>query len=311
VLTELARQELQRLALGRPAAIAIGVFDGVHRGHQHLIGRLRALAEARGLASIVLTFHPAPVSVLRPEVRLSYITGLEERLRLLRDLGVDEVGRLTFTSDLAQVSAHDFVAGLRQELDVRLIVGGNDLALGRGREGTVAWLREHGPRLGVGVETIEFLAAEGRKMGSSGIREALAQGDVRTAGMLLGRPFSLHGPVVRGAQRGRTIGFPTANIAVGADLAVPAFGVYVTRAVVGELSHPAVTNIGRRPTFDDGAPSIETHILDFDADLYDRELRIELLDRLRGEQKFSGVPELVAQIRRDVDDARAYFAPKP
>jgi riboflavin kinase/FMN adenylyltransferase len=308
VLTELARQELQRVALGRPVAVTIGVFDGVHLGHAHLISRLRALADQRGLASVVLTFHPAPVSVLRPDVRLSYITTLEERLRLLRDLGVDEVGRLTFTSDLAQVSAHDFVAGLRQELDVRLILGGDDLALGRAREGTVAWLREHGPALGVETETVAFMAADGRKMGSSGIREALAHGDVEMAARLLGRPFSLHGPVVRGAQRGRMIGFPTANIAVGADLAVPAFGVYVTRALIGEVGHHAVTNIGRRPTFDDGRPSIETHILDFDADLYDRELRIELLARLRGEHKFNGVAELVAQIAKDVEATRSYFA---
>jgi riboflavin kinase / FMN adenylyltransferase len=308
VLTELARQELQRVALGRPAAVAIGVFDGVHLGHRYLLGQLRTLAESRGLASVVLTFHPAPVSVLRPDIRLSYITTLEERLRLLRDLGVDEVGRLTFTSDLAQVSAHDFVAGLRQELDARLLVGGSDLALGRAREGTVTWLREHGPALGVDVQTVDFMAEGGRKMGSSGIREALAQGDVETAARVLGRPFSLHGPVVHGAERGRTIGFPTANIAVGADLAVPAFGVYVTRAIVGEVSHQAVTNIGRRPTFDDGTPSIETHLLDFDADLYDQELRIELLARLRGEQKFSGVQELVAQIGKDVQAARAYFA---
>jgi riboflavin kinase/FMN adenylyltransferase len=308
MLTDLARQELQRVAPGRPTAVTIGVFDGVHRGHQHLISRLRTMSEARGLASVVLTFHPAPVSVLRPEVRLSYITTLEERLRLLRDLGVDEVGRLTFTSELAQVSAHDFVAGLREELDVRLVIGGPDLSVGRAREGNVAWLQARGEALGIGVETVEYLAEGNRKMGSSGIREALAQGDVERAGRLLGRPFALHGPVVHGAHRGRTIGFPTANIAVGADLAVPAFGVYVTRAVSGEVSYPSVTNIGRRPTFDDGPPSVETHLLDFDGDLYERELRIELLVRLRGEQKFSGKDALVAQIARDVESARRFFA---
>lgn len=307
MLTDLARQELQRMTLRRPTAVTIGVFDGVHRGHQFLIGRLTALAEARGLASVVLTFHPAPVSVLRPEIRLRYITTLEERLQLLRRLGVDDVGRLTFTSELAQVSAHDFLLGLREELDARLIVGGRDLALGRAREGTIDWLRAHGPALGIEVETVEHLVEGGRKMGSSAIREALAQGDVETAGAMLGRPFALHGPVVHGAHRGRQIGFPTANLAVGADLAVPAFGVYVARAVIGEVSHPAVTNIGRRPTFDDGPPSIETHILDFTANLYERELRIELLARLRGEQKFAGVDALVAQIQQDVQAVRRYF----
>ncbi len=311
MLTDLARLELRQVAPGRPSAVTLGVFDGVHLGHQHLINELHRLARARGLASVVLTFHPAPVSVLRPEVRLQYITTLEERLRLLRALGVDQVGRLTFTSELAQVSAQDFLKGLRDELDVRLIVGGPDLAIGRGREGTVEWLRRHGPALGVDVATVEFLSDAGRKMGSSTIREALQVGDVVTAGRLLGRPFALHGPVVRGAQRGRSLGFPTANIAVGADLAIPAFGVYVSRVYVGETAYPAVTNIGRRPTFDDGPPTVEPHLLDFDGDLYDQELRVELLARLRGEQKFSGVEELVAQIRRDVAAARAYFASQP
>lgn len=308
MLTDLARQELRRVAPGGPVALTIGVFDGVHRGHQFLIGRLRELAAARGLASVVLTFHPAPISVLRPDVRLSYITTLEERLRLLREQGVDAVGRLTFTSELAQVSAHDFIAGLREELDLRLIVGGPDLSVGRAREGTVAWLREHGPALGYGVETVEFVADGARKMGSSGIREALAQGDVEAAARVLGRSYSLRGPVVHGDHRGRTIGFPTANLGIAADLAIPAFGVYVTRASVGEARYRAVTNIGMRPTFATTAPpSVETHILDFDADIYDRELRIELLTRLRGEQKFAGVEALLGQIARDVAAARDYF----
>jgi riboflavin kinase/FMN adenylyltransferase len=307
MLTELARQELRRVATGQPAAVTIGVFDGVHLGHQALIRHLHAAAKAHGLSSIVLTFHPSPISVLRPDITVRYITSLEERLRLLRELGVDEVGRLTFTSELAQVSAHDFVAGLREELDLRLLVGGPDLSLGRAREGTVEWLRAHGAEMGFEVETVPFLADGDHKMGSSGIRDALGRGDVEAAARLLGRPFSLHGPVVHGAHRGKSIGFPTANIAVGADLVIPAFGVYVTRAHAGETVYPAVTNIGRRPTFDDGAPSVETYLLDVDVDLYGHDLRIDLLARLRGEQKFSGVDALLAQIRHDVAAARAYF----
>lgn len=308
MLTDLARHELRRVAPGRPTALTIGVFDGVHRGHQHLIGRLRAAAAAADLASVVVTFHPAPISVLRPDIRLSYITTLEERLALLRAQGVDEVGRLTFTSDLAQVSARDFVSGLREELDMRLLIGGPDLAVGRAREGTVEWLRAFGAEHSFSVETVAHISDGGHKMGSSGIREALVAGDVETAGRLLGRPYAVHGPVVHGFQRGRTIGFPTANLAVAADLAIPAYGVYVTRAYLNERAYPAVTNIGRRPTFDDGPPSVETHLLDLDLDLYDQEMRIELLARLRGEQKFTGVEELFAQIGRDVAQARAYFA---
>lgn len=308
MLTDLARRELHAVSPGRPAAVCIGVFDGVHLGHQYLVERLRAAAEARGLASVVLTFHPTPVSVLRPDIRVSYITTLEDRLRLLAGLGVDRVGRLTFTPELAQVSARDFMAGLREEVALKLLVGGPDLSVGRAREGTVEWLRANGPALGFEVEVVSFLTDSDRKMGSSVIREALARGDVETAARMLGRPFNLRGPVVHGAHRGRSIGFPTANIAVAPDLAIPAFGVYVTRAYVGEARYDAVTNIGRRPTFDDGPPSVEPHILDFDGDLYGRELRIELLARLRGEQKFSGVDELLPQIRADVQAARTYFA---
>lgn len=306
MLTELAREELGAANPGRPCAVSIGVFDGVHLGHVHLVRELRRLAAGRGLASVILTFHPAPVSVLRPEVRLRYLTTLDERLDLLRALGVDEVARLTFTSDLAQVAAPDFISGLRDHLGMKLLVGGPDLALGRGREGTVSWLQGHGGALGVDVATVDFVADEGHKTGSSAIRAALAEGDVERAGRLLGRPVALHGPVVHGAQRGRTIGFPTANIAVASDLAVPAFGVYVTRSIIGEAVYPSVTNIGRRPTFDDGAPSIEPHLLDFSGDLYGQMMRLELLARLRGEQKFDGIDALVAQIRSDAEAARQW-----
>jgi riboflavin kinase/FMN adenylyltransferase len=308
MLTDLARQELRRIAPRQPCAVSIGVFDGVHRGHQHLIQHLRAVAHEHGLASVVLTFHPAPITVLRPEIRVRYITTLEERLQLLRDRGVDEVGSLTFTSDLAQVSAADFARGLRDELDLRFLVGGPDLTIGRAREGNVTWLRAHQPETGVAVETVSFLDDDGRKMGSSAIREALGEGDVETARRLLGRPFALHGPVVHGAHRGRTIGFPTANIAVAPDLVIPAFGVYATRVRVGEAIYAGATNIGRRPTFDDGVPSVEPHVLDFDGDLYGQTIRLEFVARLRGETKFASVDELKAQIGRDVQAARRALA---
>lgn len=306
VITALAREQFSRLAVGRPMAITIGVFDGVHLGHQALIRQLREQARARDLVGGVVTLHPSPITVIRPDVRVLYITSLEERIELIENLGVDAVSPLTFTSELAQVSARDFLTAMRDTLDMRLLVGGPDIALGRGREGNAAWLFEHAPALGVDVEIARFLDAGGQKVGSSGIREAVAHGEMERAAALLGRPFSLRGPVVQGVQRGRTIGFPTANIAVSADRVLPALGVYVTRAVLGEAAYPAVTNIGRRPTFDDGPPSVETHLLDFDHDLYGRDLKIELLHRLRGEMKFDGVDALVAQIGRDAGAARAY-----
>ena len=308
-MAALARDQFRQLAAGRPMAVTLGVFDGVHRGHQALIGRLVELASDRGLASAVITLHPAPITVIRPDVRVMYITSLEERIELLRSLGVDAVGPLTFTSELAQVSAADFVSVMRETLDMRLLVGGPDISIGRAREGNAQWLQEHAAGLGFALEIVHFLDEAGAKVGSSGIRDAVARGDMERAALLLGRPFSLRGPVIRGLERGRTIGFPTANIAVSADRVLPALGVYVTRAVVGESHYPAVTNIGIRPTFDDDQrPTIETHILDFEGDLYGKELKVEILHRLRGEHKFVDVAALVTQIAADVEAARRFHA---
>lgn len=305
----LAREELARIAPGRDAAVTIGKFDGVHRGHQHLIGRLIERARADGLASVVIVLYPNPITVLRPGTAVTYLTSLEERLELLRRLGPDRIGILPFTSEMAQLSARDFVSLLREELSMRLLYVGPDFALGRNREGTVGLLRRIGADLGFRVETAELLAQDGDKVGSSAIRQALAVGDVEEVARLLGRPFSLSGPVVAGAHRGAGLGFPTANIAIGRDRALPAFGIYVTRAFVRESQHRSCTNIGVRPTFDsEPQPTVETFILDFDDDIYGQELRIDLLHRLRDELKFDSVDALVDQMHRDITDARDYLA---
>jgi riboflavin kinase/FMN adenylyltransferase len=306
--SRLAREELRRASLGRPIALALGKFDGVHRGHQALIRYLREQAAARGLASGVVIFHPNPLTVLRPGTRATYLTSLDERIELLYGLALDMVAPVTFTSELAQSSAEEFARSLRDDVQMALLVGGPDLALGRGREGTAERMREFGARFGYELAIVPFESLDGGKVGSRAVRAALAQGDVGEAAKLLGRPFSLRGPVVRGAMRGRSLGFPTANIALGADRELPALGVYATRARVGEQSYDSVTNIGRRPTFDDGPPSVETFLLDFDADIYGYELQIDLVLMLRGETKFAGVEELKAQIGHDVTAARAVLS---
>ena len=304
----LAREELARIAPGRDAAVTIGKFDGVHRGHQHLIASLIERARAESLASVVIVLYPNPVTVLRPGTAVTYLTGLEERLELLRRLGSDSVGILPFTSEMAQLSARDFVSLLSEELSMRLLYIGPDFALGRNREGTVGALRKIGGELGFRVETADLLARDGEKVGSSAIRQALAVGDVEEVARLLGRTFSLQGPVVAGARRGAGLGFPTANIAIGRDRALPAFGVYVTRAFVRETEYRSCTNIGVRPTFDsEPRPTVEAFILDFDDDIYGEEVRIDLLHRLRDELKFDSVDDLVAQMRRDIEDTRDYF----
>ncbi len=307
----LAREELACIAPGREAAVTIGKFDGVHRGHQHLIARLIERARDEGLASVVIVLYPNPSTVLQPGSAVTYLTSLEERLELLRRLGPDSVGILPFTSELAQLSARDFGALLAEELSMRLLFVGPDFALGRNREGTVGALRKIGGDLGFRVETADLLARDGQKIGSSAVRQALAAGDAEEVARLLGRPFSLEGPVVAGAHRGAGLGFPTANIAIGRDRALPAFGVYVSRAFIRETEHQSCTNIGVRPTFDsEPRPTVEAFLLDFDDDIYGQEVRIDLLHRLRDELKFDSADELVAQMKRDIIDTREYFRGK-
>jgi riboflavin kinase/FMN adenylyltransferase len=305
----LSRDELKRHAAGRPAAITIGVFDGVHVGHCHLIDVLKARAGERTLASGIVTLHPSPIQVLRPEVKIAYLTSLEERIELLRSTGVDFVAPLTFTSEVAELSAFDFVELLHATLDMRFMLMGPDNAFGRGREGTPARIAEIADDLGFELEVLpRRLETPGGAVSATAVRGALATGDMHVVARLLGRPFAIRGPVVRGHERGRGIGFPTANIAVTPDRALPAFGVYVTRAHVAGRAYASATNIGVNPTFNDARPAIETYILDFEGDLYGRELRIEVLHRLRGEIKFSGVDALVAAIAADVQATRDYFA---
>ena len=306
--TQLARSELARASAGRPSAVTIGKFDGVHRGHQYLVRQLLEEARKRDLASVVVTMHPHPISVLRPGTPISYLCSLEERVELLQGLGVDQVAVLSFTSELAQLSYRDFVALIIDQLDMRLLLAGPDLALGRNREGNAEAIRSLALEKGFELTLVDLLSEDDAKVGSGAVREALAAGEMETVNRLLGRPFDLHGPVVRGAERGRTIGFPTANIAIGADLALPSFGVYITRAFLGESSYESITNIGQRPTFDEDRPTIETHILDFDADCYEQQLRIELLSRVRDEMKFDSVEALKTQIGIDAQTARDYFA---
>jgi riboflavin kinase/FMN adenylyltransferase len=233
---------------------------------------------------------------------------LEERVALLQSLGVDSVSVLSFSSELAQLSYYDFMALLVSELGLKLLVVGPDFAVGRDRKGDAAALQALGDDRGFEVVVAQMLAEDDAKVGSAAVRDALARGDMAVVQQLLGRAFALRGPVVRGAERGRTIGFPTANIAVAPDLALPPFGVYVTRAFLGESSYESVTNIGKRPTFDENRPTIEVHLFGFDGDCYEQEMRIDVLHRLRDEQRFDGVPALVAQIKRDVSNARSFFA---
>ncbi|MEZ4553206.1 MAG: bifunctional riboflavin kinase/FAD synthetase [Dehalococcoidia bacterium] len=305
----LVRDELRHAVTSGDHAITLGVFDGVHRGHQMLIERVRTEAAARGLGSGVVTFHPSPVTVLRPGTPFAYLTTLEQRVELLKETGVDWVSVVQFTSELSQVSAQDFARVLVEEARVRLIVVGEDFAVGRGREGTVPRLQEIGQDLGFEVIPVALLQHDpADAISSTRVRRALAEGDMPDVTRMLGRPYSIRGPVLHGDERGRSIGFPTLNIGVSADRALPPNGVYVTSAEVRGQAYRGTTNIGVQPTFEGTTRRVETHLLDFEGDAYGQVVRIDLLECLREERKFDGVDALVAQITRDVAATRSYFA---
>ena len=309
-MTELARWELRRAALGRPTAVTIGVFDGVHLGHQTVLKHVVDSANREGLASAAITFHPHPRQVLRPDLTTEYVTSLEDRLSLIMRTGLDGVATVSFTSEFAQTDAGDFVRLLVEEFNLARLIIGEDFALGRQRGGDPETLAALGQELGYEVEVIELLTNDATtKVSSTEVRNALGDGDVTLVSELLGRRFALHGPVVVGFERGRSIGFATANVAIGNDRAIPAPGVYATIAHLESGPMPSVTNIGMRPTFDDGGGlSIECHIIDFDADIYGTDLRVEFVQRLRGERKFDGIDALVEQIGNDRDTARDLLA---
>ncbi len=305
----LVREELRRGSTPSPHALSIGVFDGVHSGHRALVRRMLDEAKSRELTGGIVTFHPSPITVLRPELPVFYLESLEQRVELLGQLGVEFVTVVPFTSELAQVPAEEFANILVEDAGMRLLVVGENFSLGRDREGTPERLRDLGAALGFEVVVFPLVQDDGDRVSSTLVRDALAAGEMERVSSLLGRRYTLRGPVLHGDERGRSIGFPTLNLGVSPDRALPPNGVYVTRAALGNGRRlHGCTNIGTQPTFDGQERRVETHLLDFDGDLYGDVVSIELHRRLRDEQKFDGVEALVAQIQRDVEGTQAYFA---
>lgn len=300
--------------------VGIGVFDGVHRGHRHLLGRAVEHARARGAQSAVVTFDPRPREVLRPELPSEYLTTLDQRIQLIGDLGFDLVAVLKFSRDVAAIPAEEFVRILKDRYRMVELWVGQDFALGRGRGGTIPVLRDLGAQLGYTVHVVEPLVLEGEVVSSTLIHRKLVEGDVAAVKRLLGRLPAISGEVVAGAGRGRTINLPTANVAVPPRIALPANGVYAVRcqveAAAGAGSPSAastpeisgVANVGTRPTFDDGARTLEVHLLDFSASIYGQRLRVEFVERLRPERRFPSVEEFLSQVRQDVAAARAILS---
>lgn len=297
-------EELAQATPEQDSVLSIGVFDGVHRGHQHLIAKLTSEAQSAGHLAGVVTFRNHPDSIFRTDFTARYITSLEERISLIKNLGVDFVVPITFDVELAKVRAKDFAASLQQRLRMRGLVIGPDFAMGYKREGNVQMLSEIGSTMDFSVKEVNLLADHKEAVRSTNIREAITLGDMSTAADLLGRNFSITGLVVQGDQRGRELGYPTANIELTPSMAYPGNGIYATIAYVDGASHMAATSIGTRPTFDGVGRTIEAFFLDFDGNLYNKEVRLEFVRRLRDELKFDSIDALLEQMAKDVNEAR-------
>lgn len=287
------------------SVVTLGAFDGVHRGHQALIARAIAAAKAKQLPSIAYTFDPHPAKVLAPKVAPRTLTSVRERVRLLRHYGIDTVIVEPFDTAFASLSADEWVERyLVAHLHPAHVVVGFNFSYGKARGGNPEHLIAAGKKHGFTVEVIEPVVIEGMVVSSTRVREFLLEGNVEGAAILLGRPFAITGTVIKGDQRGRTIGFPTANVEPDHEL-LPEHGVYASRVDIGSGDAiDAVTNVGKRPTFGGKTVTVETFLLDWSGDLYGRALRVELIARLREERRFEGIDALKAQLAKDVENAR-------
>jgi riboflavin kinase/FMN adenylyltransferase len=288
--------------------ITIGNFDGVHIGHQALFHEVIERAEAVSGTSMAMTFEPHPLRLLKKENRPPLITLYEQKVELISKTGLDVLVVIPFTPEFASTGARDFVEGfLLKRLGVRVLVAGPDYSFGRGREGTVEYLRDLSKELGFELVVVPWIAAigpAGERISSTRVRELVMDGDMEQARRLLGRYYQVRGTVARGRDRGgRLLGFPTANLVLQDELC-PKQGVYATTVEWSGSLYPSVANIGYSPTFDDNQFTVEVHVLDFSENLYDAKIKVNFIERLRGEHKFSGIGELKEQIAKDIQKAR-------
>lgn len=294
-------------ARARGALVAIGNFDGVHQGHARLLGRLRARADAAGVPALALTFDPSPVAILRPDAAPAPLTWIDRRLDLMRQAGATEVGVFRTGPWLLGLTAREFFDRvLLGQLEARGLVEGPSFGFGRNRDGDAralaTWCAEHG----LDFEVVVATDVDGRIVSSSRIRQALNDGDAAEAARLLGRPHRIRGMITHGAGRGAGIGVPTANLD-DIDTLIPADGVYAVNVYLepGGRPHAAACNIGPNPTFGEQVRKVEAHLIDFQGDIYGRVVEADILARLRPTRRFAGLDDLLAQIRTDVEQARA------
>jgi riboflavin kinase/FMN adenylyltransferase len=294
--------------IARPTVLTLGVFDGLHLGHQLIMKTIVERARATGAVPTVLTFDPHPRALLHPESAPPLLQTFDQKIEALGVLGIEQTIVIRFDQNFAQIRAEDFLrAVIAERLHAKEVYLGCGFAFGHGREGNIELLRSVSQSLGFIADEVPELRLRGRRVSSSRIRELLQQGRVNLARRMLGRPYGVEGRVVRGAERGASLGFPTANIQPQ-NRVIPRTGVYVTAALIDGQWRRSVTNIGTRPTFgSDNESSVETFVLNWSGDLYGDVVRVRFLHRLREEKKFSSIDELKFQIERDAARAQDYF----
>lgn len=291
-----------------PCVLVLGMFDGVHRGHQALLMAGLALAQREHLPLHVCTFEPHPLRVLRPDSAPSLLTTLTERAQLMAGFGVDGLCVTSFTRAMANQPAEDFMADMAAIYQPRHVVCGFNFNFGRGGEGSGESLRRFGEAHGFGVTVVPEVTIGGATVSSTRIRGLLQKGDMREATRLLGHAYTLSGRVMDGKHIGRTMGYPTANVDIPAGKVLPAYGVYACWLFVEEKVYPAVVNVGRHPTLPEGNVTVEAYALDACLMLYGKKVRLAFLNYQRPERRFETVEDLKRQITQDAEDARAYFA---
>ena len=298
-------EELAGLTPQKGMLLTIGVFDGVHLGHKYLLSALVEQARLKDLISGVVTFKQHPQRLLKPQSSLPFLTNLPQKIKLLKDEGVEAIITLSFTLELAQTGTHQFVSLLQKCLRMRGLVLGPDFALGRNKEGNVAVLRALGQSMNFSLTVVPEITTNEEVVSSTAIRNTLSRGNMRKVHDMLGRYFSLEGRVISGTGRGVELGFPTANLDIDPERALPADGIYATWTYIENQRYQSVTNIGKRPTFGESEQTVEVYILNFQGNLYRHELKIDIIKRLRREQRFDTIEALKKQIEEDIKQARA------
>lgn len=294
--------------IARPTVLTLGVFDGLHLGHQRIMQTVVDRAKAVDAVATAITFDPHPRAVLHPESAPPLLQTLDQRLANFEVLGIEQAIVVPFTSEFAAQPAEDFLNNIiRDRLHAKEVYLGKGFAFGKDRRGNIELLRKMSGELGFTADEIDEVQLRGMRISSSKIRKLLDAGSVNLARRMLGRPYGVEGVIIRGNRRGHTIGFPTANLKPR-NRVIPRYGVYATATLINGTWRKSITNIGVRPTFEsDADPSIESYIFDFDGDLYGDVLRVRFLYRIRDERKFNGIDELKAQIEKDTRVARNYF----